>query len=140
MISKELVYAAVWILFGILVAGGPFIYGRFDVDHDEKLREASVAFSKQAIFQTENSFRTTRLAVDLALGVQWSALFCNSKYGFTAKLGWENHLFLDQNQMWRAFKIAAYNGSTSRNTPNVVYPTRGDLDTQGWTLTLVFDF
>lgn len=131
-----------WAVYGNTALS--LIYGRFSIDHDEKTREASTSFSKNTFFETKDSFRATRLAVDLGLGIQWSALFCDCQYAFTAKLGWENHLFLDQNQMWRVTKILGSSGATpnfDNGLPQNVYgQSRGDLDTQGWTLTLVFDF
>lgn len=75
------------------------IYGRFSIDHDEYVREASSPFSKTTIFQKDTSFRASRLATDLALGLQWAKLLCSCQYGITVSLGWEQHLFLNQNQM-----------------------------------------
>lgn len=120
-----------WAIYGETALS--IVYGRFHVDHDEMTREAVVPFTKQKILETEDNFRVSRLIADLALGVQWSSLFCDCQYGFTVKLGWENHLFLDQNQMWRVPRIPT-------GDENVFQQRRGDLDTQGWTLTFVFDF
>jgi len=115
------------------------LYGRFHVDHDETDRQAASPFTKTKIFETENSFRASRLATDLALGLQWSTLFCDCAYGLTVGLAWEHHLFLDQNQMWRVTKRSE-GGSAGGDYQNNFAQSRGDLDTQGWTLSLRFDF
>ena len=74
---------------------------------------------------------------DIALGVRYAARFCECQYALAVSLGWEHHLFLDQNQMWRVVRnIDADEPSTS----NIYHQRRGNLDTQGWTLSVVFDF
>jgi len=115
------------------------IYGRFNVDHKEYTRLAASPFSKRKVLDTHESFRASRLATDLALGLQWSKLVCNCQYGLTIGLGWEHHLFLDQNQMWRVNKVLSAEDSTEL-LGNTFSQRRGDLDTQGWTLKFVFDF
>ena len=113
------------------------INGRFKVDHDETNREAVSPFSKTKALETKDNFRATRWISDLALGVQYSALFCDCNYGLTVSLGWEQHLFLDQNQLWR---VTPQQGSGTGDDNNIYDQCRGDLSTQGWTLTVVFDF
>jgi len=115
------------------------LYGRFSVDHDEDDTQATDPFSKTRIFEADESFRTSVKATDLALGFQWSTLFCDCAYGFTVGIAWEHHLFENQNQMWRVSKALADNMSTKYRSNNF-NQQRGDLSTQGWTLTLVFDF
>jgi len=82
--------------------------------------------------------------LDLELGVQWSTLVCGCQYGLTAQLGWENHMFFNQNQLWRVARssgILEAGGDESNNTgENVFYQRRGNLDTQGWTLRFKFEF
>ncbi|MDN3507281.1 MAG: Lpg1974 family pore-forming outer membrane protein [Simkaniaceae bacterium] len=121
------------------------LYGRFDVDHDETNRRASNPHEKVKITDAKNSFRASRGAADLALGLQYQTMFCDCAYGFSVALGWEHHLFFDQNQLWRVVRIGdTFDGSTPNawnNTgENVFHERRGDLDTQGWTLTVKFDF
>lgn len=120
------------------------LYGRFDIEHREKTKEIAAPFDEDKVMETKDGFRAARLALDLALGVKWSALFCDCKYGFSAQLGWENHLFLDQNQLWRVTKSGAFNfsgsGTFEPKYTNTFVQNRGTLDTQGWTLTLRFEF
>ncbi|NGX27347.1 MAG: hypothetical protein K940chlam6_01281, partial [Chlamydiae bacterium] len=100
---------------------------------------------KAKIADAKNSFRVSRGAADLALGFQWQTMFCDCQYGFMIALGWEHHLFWDQNQLWRIVRIGDIfrsSGTDNFNNTgeNVFHERRGDLDTQGWTLTVKFDF
>lgn len=114
------------------------VYGRFKVKHDEWNREALSPHSKTRILETEDHFRASRAMTDLALGLQWSTLFGQQcQYGFTLGLAWEHHLFFDQNQFWRVNRINFTQGGLGENA---YYQRRGDLDTQGWTLTMQFEF
>lgn len=126
-----------WALYGDTALS--IIYGRFHVDHDEMNRDTAAPFSKSKFFESKDTFRASRLVADLGLGIQWSSLFCDCQYGLTVKLGWENHLFLDQNQMWRVTKVG-YLDDPSADYSNSFSQRRGDLDTQGWTLAVIFDF
>lgn len=141
-----------WALTGNLASS--IIYGRFKIEHDEENRLAVNPHPKTKILETHESFRASRAILDLALGIQWGGLFCDCKYGITVALAWEHHLFFDQNQMWRVNRIGdtpnpivvpPNPGGPSSSLPNnsgenVYHQRRGDLDTQGWTLTVKFDF
>lgn len=111
--------------------------GRFKVHHDESSRAAVAPFDKTKLLETKSSFKATRLFSDLGLGVQYSTLLHNCDYGFTVALGWEQHLLLDMNQMWR---VVPRQGSVSSEDNNIYHQRHGDLSTQGFTLTVVFDF
>jgi hypothetical protein len=144
-------------LYGNLAAS--IIYGKFRVDHVEQIRPASITpRTPIEILDTTEHFRVARPILDLALGVQWSTMFCSCKYGFTAMFGYESHLFFDQNQLWRVSRVGAIPvltvnpaapainpiGTLSRpfnlTGNNLFKQTRGSLDTSGWTLTFRFDF
>lgn len=129
-----------WGLYGSLAAD--LVYGRFSVVADEDIRLTTGTFGSTDILESSDSFRAVRGMLDLDLGVQWATMFCNCRYGFTARLGYEQHLFFNQNQMWRVVRIS---GTTSNSLPNntgenLIAQSRGDLDTQGWTLSVRFDF
>ena len=82
------------------------------------------------------------LPVDLGLGVQWSALVCDCKYGLLLALGWEQHTFFHQNQLWRVNRIGGLNAGALLNNSgeNVHYQRRGNLSTRGVTLKGKFTF
>jgi len=133
-----------WGIYGNMAAS--IVYGRFSVDHNEYNRQAASPHSKIKVMETDYSFRASRAMLDLGLGLQWSTLFCGCQYGLTAQLGWEHHLFFNQNQMWRVNRIGdTFDGAVAEGEPNntgenVFEQRRGDLDTQGWTLRLTFEF
>ncbi len=130
-----------WAFYSNLAAS--IIYGRFNIDYDEENRRASNPHDKVKVAECEDSFRASRAMLDLALGVQWSTLFCDCQYGFMIALSWEHHLFFDQNQLWRIVRIddrINVPGLPNNQGENVYHQRRGDLDTQGWTLTVKFSF
>ncbi len=132
-----------WGLYGNLAAS--IVYGKFSLEHDEEIRRASSPFIKTKILETEESLHASRAMLDFALGIQWASLFCDCQYGFTVQLGFEQHLFFHQNQLWRVNRIG--NGLSD---PDIIFPNptgenvffqrRGTLDTQGWTLKVQFEF
>ncbi len=150
-LNSEWNFGCGWALWGDLAAS--IIYGRFRVDHDEIIRLASLSpHSITSVLDTTESFRASRAILDMGLGVQWSTMFCSCKYGFTAMLGWESHIFFDQNQMWRVSRVGAGTQGPPPNLgtidptalnlsgDNVFEQRRGTLDAQGWTLTFKLDY
>jgi len=128
-----------WALYGNFAAS--IVYGRFSIDHDENNYLVLTPFTKTKILETEESFRASRGILDLGLGIQWSTMFCNCSYGFTGMIGWEQHLFFSQNQLWRVNRVVGAEAPLPNNTgENVFHHRRGDLDTQGWTLRFKFEF
>jgi hypothetical protein len=117
------------------------VYGRFKVKHEEWNRLAQAPHSKTRILETEDHFKASRAMTDLALGIQWSTPFGQQcQYGFTLGLAWEHHMFFEQNQMWRVNRLNPSPDNLGITGENAYYQRRGDLDTQGWTLTVQFEF
>lgn len=140
-----------WAVYGNFAVS--LIYGKFSLNHEEWIRLASLSpRTSTNILDDEESFRAARSIIDLALGIQWSTMFCNCKYGFKAMLGWEQHTFFDQNQMWRVSRVGSSVSpfNLAPGTPaipalnntgsNVIQQRRGSLDTQGWTLAFKLDY
>ena len=135
-----------WGIYGNIAYS--ILYGRFDIKHDETNREATSPHSKTKIADAKGHFRASRAVADLGIGLQYQTMFCDCAYGFAAMLGWEHHVFFDQNQMWRVVRIGdTFGGAGSTAAPtfnntgeNVYSQRRGDLDTQGWTLKVRFEF
>lgn len=129
-----------WSLFGNVALS--LLYGRYEVDHDEYNRLAVNPFTRTDVLDTEDHFHAARAIADLALGIQWSTLFQDNNYGFDLALAWEQHIFWNQNQMWRVQRIGdnATSGPPSVIGENVFHQRRGDLTTQGVTLTATFTF
>lgn len=136
-----------WALYGNWAAS--IIYGRFSESYDETNRQADFVHGKFKIAAFDYSFRASRAILDLEIGVKYATMFCDCQYGFSIALGWENHMFFDQNQFWRINRVGDLAGGVSpvdgqgipnNQGENVFFQRRGDLDTQGWTLTAKFDF
>ncbi len=131
-----------WSLFGEFA--GSILYGQFSISHDENIREMTSPFSKVTVLETKNTFKSSKPAVDLSLGIQWHSLVSDNKYGFTALLAWEQHIFFNQNQLWRVqrdLSLIFLPPSFPNNIgENIHYQRRGSLSTSGLTLTFKFDF
>lgn len=124
-----------WELYGNIALS--LLYGRFEIEQKEENRLAVTPFTRDKILKTKDGFRASRLVTDFILGIQWSTMFCDCKYGITARAAWENHLFLNQNQLWNVTKSII---GDFFEYGNKFVRSRGDLDTQGWTLTILFNF
>ena len=120
------------------------LYGRFSVDHDEYNRLAESPFSKTHVVDTKDSFRACRAIADMLLGIQYSTMFREETFGFMISLAWEQHVFFNQNQMWRVNRVgdatATEDAATAGLGENVFMQRRGDLTTQGVTLTATLVF
>jgi hypothetical protein len=129
-----------WGIFGNFALS--LIYGKFSLDQNEFNQSplAATGFAKTPILQTEENFRAVRGIVDLALGLQWQSLFNESNYGILLQLAWEFHQFFNQNQLWRVNRIGDGTGTIGNHGENVFAQSRGDLSTQGVTLTAKFTF
>lgn len=127
-----------WSVYGNLAFS--LLYGRFNIDHEEHNREVQSPFGKQKALEVKNSFRASRYAADFGLGLEWQSFFCNCDYALTVQFGWEQHIFFDQNQLWRIDKTESLASGGPNLEENVYAPARGDLDTAGWTLKVAFDF
>lgn len=131
-------------LFGNVAVS--LLYGRFHVDQKENTLQASSPFSKTSILSATESFRSSKAATDVILGIQYATMFCESRYAFTVGLGWEHHAFFSQNHLWRITRVAQQPVPTPNPTgqlisgENTFNQSHGDLFTQGWTLNLCFQF
>lgn len=120
--------------------------GHFKIAHNETNTLAVSPLTPQPILSTKERFKATRPILDLGLGIQWSVQFFECCYGLTTRFGWEQHLFFDQNQLWRVNRIGATQqsseGTNFSNTTgqNLYTQRRGSLGTSGCTLSFTFEF
>lgn len=130
-----------WSLYSEFAAS--LVYGRFSLDHDESVRQTVSPFSKGKVLDTSYRFHASRAILDIVFGLQYATLVCDCKYGITVQLGWEQHMFFHQNQMWRVNRIGTDFVLTpfrSNSGENDFQQRRGTLSTHGWTLSFKFDF
>ena len=106
------------------------LYGRFKVTQEEEL-------DPDTILDISDQWRTSRFIGDLAVGIRYEHLFEDKEFKFTGSFGWENHIFFDQNN----FKHFVTN-ITGADVLTWTIPDwdNNNLSTQGWTLSLRFDF
>lgn len=123
--------------YGDLAAS--LLFGSFKVSHDEKTRMVANPFTKETVLDSEYKFRASRAIFDVGLGVQWLGHFCGDCYSLLAKLGWDMHFFAHQNQMWQIARIGNVSGQTLSGE-NTFTQSRGSLDAQGLTFSLLFGF
>ena len=118
------------------------IYGRFNVKDKENNHEVQSPFSTIQVVDTEDHFRASKAITDLALGLQWRDNFWKDRLGLTVAFGWENHIFFNQNQFFSVNRVGSTASGTLPNNSgqNVFEQRKGDLSTQGWTLSVQFDF
>ena len=82
----------------------------------------------------KKSFRASRGVLDLGMGLKWAHLFCKESFGIAFKIGYEYHLYFDQNQ----FIFAAVK-STAPET-NAFSTESSNLTYQGVAGAIQFDF
>lgn len=117
------------------------VYGRFRITQNEENHLTIPPYRIDPVLSTEDRFRASRAVLDLLLGLEWARQFFGCTYGITTQLSWEQHLFFNQNQLWRVRRIASQQQNYPNLTGDNIYTqSRGTLDTQGWTLTLIFSF
>lgn len=127
-------------------AAASLLYGCFKVEHNEKNRLAIPPYTLENILSTKERLRASRAILDLGLGLQWEKQFFDCKVGVITRLGWEQHLFFDQNQLWRVSRVGVKRpettqvASSSMTGQNVLDQRGGSLDVQGFTLSFTIEY
>ncbi len=83
------------------------------------------------IWKQDKSFRVGRAILDLGMGLKWMGLFFDDRFGVTLKVGYEYHLYFDQNQY---ILTSGFSGFELFN------PVNGNLIYQGVIGSIQFDF
>ena len=98
------------------------LYGFFHVTQDETVTWSLFNTPSTYLDIDHNRFYVSRLNFDLFLGVRWDKMLSNDRYHLLLEAGWENLIFLGQNQLMR-FPTVSYYG--------INIPSQGDLSVQG---------
>jgi len=106
------------------------IYGRFNVEMEEETRTSSTSVPTTRL-DVEEHFNSVKGIADVAFGLRWGHQFVDHQYNFAVSLGYEEHLFFNQTQIWAILKSSNLDLFNKRS---------GDLSTQGVTLSFMFDF
>lgn len=141
-------FAKEWSFFGDVALS--VLYGRFKIEQEERFGTGNIivlnnqSFNNR-ILEVDDHFRASRVITDMILGIRYEHKFSHRDLRLGVSLGWEHHVFYNQNE----FKhFPSFSGAdTDVNDANVIavntlaIPDYGkDLTTQGWTLSLRFDF
>lgn len=121
-----------WSLFGNAALSG--LYGKFKVDTHE-WEALTVEDSDDVVAEIgkfKDDYYSGKAALDLALGLRWTHLFSQDRYGLTIQLAWEDHVFFNQNQIPVWLSDSEFGGRTIEG--------HGDLSLQGLSLGIKFDF
>ncbi len=105
------------------------LYGEFNIHQKEQAEIEELMFSVEPL-QFHDSFHIARPITDLGIGFGWDTLFAYDSLHIGLKVGWEQHVFFDQNQF-----IRFVNSST-----NSLLSNRGDLALEGLIASLRLDF
>ena len=97
------------------------LYGIFDIKQDEHTTFSGTA-PITYLDVDHDSFHMIRCNFDLFLGLRWDRMFCRDRYHLLIEAGWENLLFLGQNQLMRF---------VNQSNSGINVSGKGDLGIQG---------
>lgn len=121
-----------WSLFANFDAA--ILYGYFDIFNDQSADFAQIA--PIDFFSYHDFYHISRFITDFIAGIRYDYLFCDERYHLGIQVGWEHHLFFDQNQFTKFIGAGAFNGGL----PGVIIANQGDLSFQGFSAQVRFDF
>lgn len=124
-----------WGIFGN--AAFSIVYGRFEVSQKEFNRASLPNFDQSPVMNVSDKFKTTRAILDLSIGLEWCKLYNDNGNLLNITLAWQQYQFFNQNQLWR---INSIGDNFHLHGENVFLQSKGDLSTQGVTLTFNFTF
>lgn len=78
-------------------AAASVLYGNFNVKSEDAYRTDTTDTAFTFVDQKDD-FCACRAVTDAAIGVRWRGCFCNDSVAVTLNVGWEHHLFFNQNQ------------------------------------------
>ena len=113
-----------WSFFGNGAAA--LLWGHFHLDSREKLQPANTGQ-----LDLDHHMAMTVAETDLFGGLRWDTNVSDESFHFGFLVGWEQHMFFDQNQFLR-FVDDLHDGSYVSNL--------GNLSTHGWTAEIQLDF
>ncbi|MGE5195844.1 MAG: Lpg1974 family pore-forming outer membrane protein [Anaerolineae bacterium] len=116
-----------WCIYGN--AAISLIYGHFEIDEKQKLRQNDATLQKQ--LDLDHDFHLSRAITDLALGLRWEQSFADDAFFVSIQGGWENHVYFGQNQLIRFVDDVV---------PGAYVTNQGDLTIQGWVGSITFAF
>lgn len=104
--------------------------------HETRADDIDSSEEQHLRYDFDTSCRHTILSTDMGLFLCYDALLSSNRWRFGAKIGWEHHLFLEQN---RFIHNELQESADSTIVIDPIY-RNSSLGTQGWTLSLRLDF
>lgn len=111
-----------WSIFGDFAISA--LWGKFDTTRKDVTSNDSNPATIQTVFNVENNFYTLKEVLELALGLRWETWFSDDDYHFMIQAGWEEQIWLSNNQLISFYEESAH----------------GDLTLHGLTIKARFDF
>lgn len=119
-------------------AGVSGLYGRFDNNSSDFYTFFTGTTTEFNVHQKDH-FCGCRAFTDAALGLSWKTSFCNDSIAVVFRLGWEHHLFINQNEFEDFVQLNADPSVVVGENKNVQFH-RGDLCLQGLTFGAKIEF
>lgn len=105
------------------------LYGEFKVDQKEEAEIVGLDMEFEPL-QFHDSYHMARPITDLGIGFGWDSRFVDDRLHVGLRVGWEQHIFFDQNQFIRFVS----------SSTNSLLTNRGDLALEGLIASLRLDF
>jgi hypothetical protein len=105
------------------------LYGEFRIKQREEAEIQPLGTTEPPL-HFNDSYHIARPITDLAIGFGWDNMFFDDRLHIGVKVGWEQHIFFDQNQFIRFVS----------SSTNSLLSNRGDLALEGLTASLRLDF
>ncbi len=107
------------------------LYGNFNLKRTSELDQTALVPPAHRRAHTDEKFAQAKAALECALGFQWDCMFAHDRFHLGAKIGWEQHIYFGQNQIFTPV--------ASPNLPGKIVGVDDDLTFQGFTFSLRFD-
>lgn len=118
--------------------GVSVLYGHFEVKTDDDFRFFASFDSPLIGNRQKDELFACRAIVDSALGLRWKQCFCDNRIAYMLQIGWEQHLFFNQNRFEDIVRLDVR--FPSRSDVKNPQKSRGDLCLQGLVVSSRIDF
>lgn len=100
-------------------AGMALLWGQFKSRHTmnyQSVLESSGATDVNLIDSSNNNASGMHPVLDLEIGIRWETNWCDNQYAFSLDLGWEHHVWFDENFRTQPNSPRVITATTTPNT------------------------
>lgn len=115
-------FAKNWALYGNFALTG--MWGFFHMTREDEVISGGPVGTDFVAVDIHNNYHTVKPVLEFGIGLEWQTWFYQDKYRFAVKAGWEDQIWVENNQFIQL------------GDPPIV----GDLTFEGLTLNFRFDF